>query len=192
MLHYLNLALSAVFAQNLLLVSAVAFGTNPKSFLYRREAWCTGLSLILVLCILLPVSRFCCEILELWGLDYYSLVLLSLIATLGTVWVGKLLKTISQDLWLLVEDSFLALPSNGAILASLILCNAEQYNYRESFVFAFFGGLGVLMSQVTLVELLGQEKRLSQIAIIRLLPKIFLTVGLLSVALLGFYGFHFS
>lgn len=192
MVHYLNLALTAVFSRNLLLVSAVAFGTNPKSFLYRREAWYTGLSLLVVLCLLLPLSRIACQILELWNLDYYNLVLISLIGTIGTVWVGKLLKKLSQDLWLLLEDSFLSLPSNGAILTSLILCNMEQYTPLEALVFGFFSGLSVLMSQVTLVELLGQEKQLTEQGVLSVLPKIFLTAGLLSISIMGFYGLHFS
>lgn len=191
MSEFLNLVISALFTSNLLLVGALAFGTNPKSFQNRHLAWQTGSSLTIVLVTLLPLSRLCHLLLVLWSLEHYSLLLNSLLAFCGTCSIGKILEKSTPNLWNVLEESFQELPFHGAILGTMIIAQQENYLYQEAFLFGLLSGLGVLLAQVSLVELVGHKDDPSPQETIQALPKIFLTAGLLSIAILGFFGLYF-
>lgn len=191
MIDYVNIAFTVLFSQNLLLVFTFAFGTDPKSFLRPRQAFVTGVSLTICLMILAPLSRICYHYMNQWGLTYFSLLCDTLLATVGTFYLGKALEKLSPDLWEYSEDAVITLPTNAAILGTLLLCGQRGYHAGEALVFAFFGGLGVLVTLLTLVGIRQNQQFHQAPEFFRGLPLLFITAGLMSLSLVGFYGINF-
>lgn len=188
--HYYNIALTVLFSQNLLLVLTFSFGTDPKTFLRPAHACSTGLAFTLVLVILAPLSRFLCILLSQVGLSYFSLLVQSLLATWGTFGLCALIEKIFPDLWLWAESSLLALPSNAGILGVLLLCEQYRYTCLEAFVFALFGGIGVLVALLSLVGIRQNQEHHHTPECFRGLPLLFITAGLMSLSFVGFYGLN--
>lgn len=192
MIDYMNIAFTVLFSQNLLLVFTFAFGTDPKTFLRPRHSFFTGVALTIALSLLAPLSRVVDQLLLLWGMSYFSLLSQSLLAFMGTYWLSHFMKKISPDLWQYAGDSLNALPTNGGVLAVLLLCNQYNYTIFESLIFGFFAGIGVLVALLSLVGIRQNLEFRQTPDCFRGLPFLFITAGLLSMSLVGFYGFHFS
>lgn len=191
-MDYANIAVTVLFSQNLLLVFAFAFGGDTKTFLRPRHAFFTGISFTLALTLFAPLSRIMDRLLQLWVMSHFSLIFQSLLAVLGTMVLGKILSKLSPSLWHYAGPSLEALPTNGGILAVLLLCEQQQYSVMEAMVFGFFGGLGVLVALLSLVGIRQNSEYRQTPECFRGLPILFITAGLLSLSLVGFYGFHIS
>lgn len=192
MIDYVNIAISALFAQNFLLVFPFSFGSNPKSFLRPRDAFRTGLSLTLVFLIFTPLSRICQEILISFGLEHFHLMVMALLATVGThlLWLG--LEKFSPDLWEILGDSIRSLPSNAGVLGVMLISNMQNHSFLEAMVFGFFAGIGVLVALVSLVGIQKNQERSGRLPAFQGLPILFITAGLMSLSLVGFYGMQFG
>lgn len=191
MIDYVNIAFTVLFSQNLLLVFTFAFGADPKSFLRPKQAFVTGISLTLSLMILAPLSRILYHQMNQWGITYFSLLCDTLLSTVGTFYLGKLLEKLSPDLWRYSEDAVITLPTNAALLGTLLICGERGYSPTEAFVFALFGGIGVLVTLLTLVGIRQNQQFHQAPEFFRGLPLLFITAGLMSLSLLGFYGLTF-
>lgn len=191
MIDYLNIAFTVLFSQNLLLVFTFSFGADPKTFLNPRHAFLTGLALTAIMVILTPISRVVYQGLEQIGMTHFSLLCYALLSTVGTYHLGVILEKISPDLWKLTRESMMALPTNAGILGVILLSAQYHYSPLESFVFALFGGIGVLMSLVSLVGIRQTLDSQYTPEYFRGLPILFVTAGLMSLSLMGFYGLYF-
>lgn len=188
MTNYVEIAFTLLFSQNLLLVCAFAFGSDPKSFSRPKEAFLTGLCLTVVLLILTPVSRVFYGFLEQYELYHYEILVYSLWGVFGCHGLAVLMEKISPPLWKVVGDSLGSLPSNGAVLAVLFLCGQEGYGWKDALVFAFFAGLGVLIALVSLVGIRQNSELHHSPSCFQGMPILFITAGLMSLAFLGYYG----
>lgn len=188
MTNYVEIAFALLYSQNLLLVFAFAFGANPKTFSRPKEAFFTGLCLTGVLMVLTPISRILYEILDHNSLTHYKILLYSLLAVFGCHGLAVLLEKSSPSLWRLLGNSLGSLPSNGAVLAVLILCGQQGYTWREALVYGFFGGIGVLVALVSLVGIRQNSESHHSPACFQGMPILFMTAGLMSLAFLGYYG----
>lgn len=186
--YYYNLALMVLFSQNLLLVYTFSFGSDPKLFLRPRHAFSTGFSLTLALCILNPLSRVVFAFLSRWGLTYFSLLAYTLLATLGTYALSVLFEKLFPDIWKWTESSMVAMPTNAAVLGGILLCAQEGYTPFDSFLFGLFGGFGLLVSLLCLVGIRQNQEHHQTPTCFRGLPLLFITAGLMSLSLVGFYG----
>lgn len=191
MIDYLNIAFTVLFSQNLLLVFTFSFGADPKSFLNPRQAFVTGVSLTGVMVVLAPISRMVYYLLEQVGQIHYSLLCYTLLSTVGTHYLGVTLEKVSSGLWEITENAMRALTTNAGILGMMLLCEQYKYTTGEATVFAFFGGMGVLVSLLSLVGIRQTLDSQYTPECFRGLPLLFVTAGLMSMALLGFYGLHF-
>lgn len=190
--EYWNIALTVFFSQNLLLVLTFSFGADTKTFLRPRHAFTTGLSLTFSLMILAPFSRYVDLFLSHHRLTQYSLVVYSLIATMGVYYLSELFRMLLPDVWKLTEQSMRALPTNAGILAVLLLCAQEQYEPFEAFLYGLFGGIGVIAALLCLVGIRQSQEHRQTPDCIRGLPLLFITAGLMSMSLVGFYGLRIS
>lgn len=192
MIDYMNIGLTVFFSQNLLLVLTFAFGAEPKTFLRPRHAFTTGISLTLFLMVLAPLSR----ILDGWmvehSLHYFSLLVYSLLSTMGVYALATIFRSLFPDLWRWTEASMEALPTNAGVLGVILLCAQEQYTVLEAFAFAFFGGIGVIVALLSLVGVRQSQEHRQTPDCLRGLPLLFMTAGLLSLSLMGFYGLRIS
>lgn len=191
MLTYIHIAFTVLFSQNLLLIFAFAFGNNPKTFLKTKYAFYTSLSLTLVLLLLAPLSRLLSTVLTLVGMEYLSLLGNTLLATMGTYFIGVILQKVAPQLWQLTAESFRSLPTNGGVIAVLLLCEYRGYNLMESMFFALFGGLGVMAALISLVSVRQNLEFQHTPRYFQGIPIFFITAGLMSLSLIGFYGLSF-
>lgn len=191
MLNYANIAFTVLFSQNLLLVFAFAFGTDPKTFSRPKHAFYTGLTMTGTLMVLAPLSRLVFELLRRSDMTHFSLLCYTLLGTFGTSVLGLILKKLSPVLWSVMGDSIGSLPTNGGIIAVLLICAEESYHWQEALVFAVFGGIGVLVALVSLVGIRQNSEFHHSPSCFQGIPILFLTAGLMSLALIGFQGLHF-
>lgn len=189
-IDYVNIALSVLFAQNLLLVFTFAFGAEPKAFLKTRYAITTSVALTVCLLILLPISRMIHFRLATMGQLHFSLLWNAVLATSGTFFLGCLVEKFAPDLWLWLGDSFRSMPTNAAILGVLLLAGERNYSISESVVFALFAGVGVLVALVSLVGIRQNLDMENAPQAFQGMPILFLMAGLLSISLMGFAGLH--
>lgn len=190
MLHYSNIALTMLFSQNLLLVFAFSFGTDPKTFSRPKHAFYTGLTMTGTLMVLAPVSRLLYSFLEREGLTHFSLLMYTLVATMGTYVLGLILEKLSPVLWSVMGDTITSLPTNGGILGVLLLCGQQNYTFPEAIAFAVFAGIGVLFALVSLVGIRQNSEFHHSPDCFQGMPILFMTAGLMSLAFVGFYGLH--
>lgn len=190
MIDYGNIALNILFTQNLLFVLTLAFGCDPKVFQNPKSAGYTGISLTMVLVILMPLSRVMDQLLTIAGLEIYSLMSHTLLGILGTYLLGKCLKRLSPDLWDILGEYILSLPFNGCILGVLFLAAQRNYNPDQALVMGFFAGLGVLISLISLVCIYRNCNQDLIPRAMRGFPLFFITAGLMSMAIVGYYGLH--
>ncbi|MFI3254328.1 MAG: Rnf-Nqr domain containing protein [Eubacteriales bacterium] len=188
MLDYLNIAISALFAQNLLLVYPFTLGNNPKSFLRPKGAFSLGFSLTAVFLLLTPLSRVFHQFLVTTETEHFLLLILALLATVGTYVVGLTMEKYSPDLWAIFGESFRSLPSNAGVLGVMLLSAQQNHSVLEAVVFGFFSGLGVLIALVTLVGVQQNQERRGCPPVFQGFPILFITAGLMSLSLVGFYG----
>lgn len=191
MINYVEIAFALLFSQNLLLVFAFAFGADPKTFSRPKQAFFTGLVMTVFLAILAPLSRLLYGALEQYSLTQFSLLAYTLLGILGTYGLGLAVERMSGEVWRVLGDSIRSLPSNGGIIAVLILCGQQDYHWQEAFVFGLFGGIGVLVSLVSLVGIRQNSEFDHSPACFQGMPILFMTAGLMSLAFMGYYGFHF-
>ncbi len=191
MIQYVDIAFALLFSQNLLLVFAFGFGADPKAFSRPKHAFYTGLTMTAFLMVLSPVSRIFYEILEHYGLNHYDLLCYTLLATFGSHGLGLLLEKMSSELWRVTGDAIRSLPSNGGVIAVLILCGQQDYHWQEALVFGLFAGIGVLVSLVSLVGIRQNSEFYHSPSCFQGMPILFMTAGLMSLAFIGYYGFHF-
>lgn len=190
MLNLVNIAITALFAQNILLVIPVSFGCNPRIFLRAKEALLTGLSLTLALMILSPLSRWLDLLLLSFDLSLFLLLGQALLATVGSYFLGCVIEKCSPDLWVHLGDSLRSLPSQGGILTVFLLAQQQNYTALEAFVFGLFAGVGVLISLVSLVGI--RQSQDQKVQVLQGLSMFFITAGLMSLSLVGFYGLYLS
>lgn len=192
MLNYVDIAFALLFSQNLLLVFAFAFGADPKTFSRPKQAFYTGLCMTGFLAILAPLSRLVYGFLEHYSITQFQIFAYTLLGIFGTYGLGLLLERISGEIWRVMGDSIRSLPSNGGILAVLFLCGQKNYSWQEAFVFGLFGGIGVLVSLVSLVGIRQNSEFDHSPACFQGMPILFMTAGLMSLAFMGYYGFHIT
>lgn len=192
MINFINIALTVFFSQNLLLVLTFAFGAEPKTFLRPSHALTTGFCLTLFLMILAPLSRLLDGLMAQYSVSYFSLVVYSLVATMGVYYLSEIFRKLFPDVWKWTEASMRALPTNAGVLGVILICAQEQYTPLEALAFAFFGGIGVTVALLSLVGVRQNQEHRQTPECIRGLPLLFITAGLLSLSLVGFYGLHIS
>lgn len=191
MLNYANIAFTVLFSQNLLLIFAFAFGADPKIFTRPKHAFLSGCALTLMLTILAPLSRLVDHVLYHLGFSYFSLLAYGLLACLGTYGLAWCVKQVGRDFWPVVADSLMAMPTNGGILAVFILSAQQNYRWDEALVFGFFAGVGVTVALVSLVGIRQSSDEQQIPKYMQGLPILFITAGLMSLAVIGFFGFQF-
>ena len=184
-------ALTAMFAENFLLVNCMGIGTRLKAFRSPKDALRTGTCLTIVM-VLSTLISWLVDVLILshYGLTYYRVFLFALLVP-ATVW------TLRQSMRLFLPELFRrndihlrSVTTNCAALGCVLLVNMRSYSLWEALIFAFCGGVGVTVSMANLTHLL-EEADLEQCPkCFRGVPIRLITAGLMAMSLVGFYGLH--
>lgn len=188
MLDLTNIAMNALFGQHLLLVMCVAFGTDMTPFRSRKGALSTGISMIIVLMVVLPITRLIDQIASYYLLEHLSLVALSLVGLGVPYLLSRLMREVAPVMWRYLGRAMARLETNAGVLGAVLLAQSYRLSVFESVLYGFFAGLSVLMALICFV---GIEEKMSPRYCPKILqgtPILLLTAGLMSLPLMGFYG----
>ena len=199
--HFINLALKAIFVENILLV----YFLGMCSFLAISKKVDTsiglGLAVVFVLTITAPAN---------WAINYYFLddgalawagfkeidlsflrfiVFISVIAALVQL-VEMLLDKFSPTLYINLGIFLPLITVNCSILGGSLFLVERNYTLAESTVFGFGSGLGFFLAIVSLASIRKRMRYSNVPASLRGVGMSMLLTGLISMAFLGFSGIN--
>ena len=184
-------ALTALLAENFVLVSCLGIGTRTEAFRSPGDALNTGycLTVVMVLGTLFswPINRLILEPNDWVHFRLLIFVLLTLALTAGLRWF---LQVCIPELSRRTDANLASLTSNCALLGSALLTAQRSYSLGEGLCFALFGGLGTTVALASFASLLGEVDLERCPRCFRGIPIKLVTAGLMAMALVGFYGLH--
>ncbi|MCB9567594.1 MAG: NADH:ubiquinone reductase (Na(+)-transporting) subunit E [Myxococcales bacterium] len=199
--HYLNLAIKAVFVENM----ALAFFLGMCSFLAVSKKVETALGLgaavTFVLSLAVPVNQAIINgLLKEGALAWISpdlatvdLSFLSLLAQIGTI--AALVQIVEMTLDRYAPALYNALgvflpliAVNCAILGASLFMEQREYSFGEAAVFGFGSGVGWALAIVALAAIREKMRYSNVPAALRGLGITFIVTGLMAIGFLAFSG----
>ncbi len=197
--HYINLAIKAIFVENILL----AYFLGMCSFLAVSKRVETaiglGLAVIFVLTITAPTNWLIHKYLLADGalawagfptVDLSFLNFISFIAVIAAMvqLVEMFIDKYSQTLYTALGIFLPLIAVNCAILGSSLFMVEREYNFAESAVFGFSSGIGFFLAIVSMAAI-RQKLRYSNVPDgLRGLGLTMLITGLMALAFMSFSG----
>jgi Na+-transporting NADH:ubiquinone oxidoreductase subunit E len=199
--HYLNLAVKAIFVENM----ALAFFLGMCSFLAVSKKVDTaiglGLAVVVVLTITVPLNNLIFHyLLREGGLAWvspalagYDLTFLGFLTYIGTIAAAVQIVEMTLDKYVpaLYATLGIFLPLiavNCAILGGSLFMADRAYDFPESIVFGFGTGTGFALAIVGLAALREKMHYSDVPAGLRGLGIAFVTTGLMSIGFMMFSG----
>lgn len=190
-MELMAVALSALLAENFVLVSCMGIGTRIRAFREPADALRTGgaLTVVMVLSTLLAwlIDR---NLLLHYGLTHYRVLVFSLLVP-ALVWaLQNFLRLFIPELYRRHKEHLGAVTTNAAALGCALLMTQRSYGLGSALIFAFFGGLGTMIVLGNFAYLLGEAELEQCPKCFRGVPIRMITAGLMAMSLVGFYGLH--
>ena len=191
-LELAGVAAAALLSENFVLVSCMGIGDRTQIFQDPVDALRTGGCLTAVMVLAAFFSWFPDRyLLSPMGWEHFRLLLFALLIPGIVAALRRFLATCLPELSARVDDNLAAISTNGAALGSALLIAQRSYGLGTALVFALCGGLGATVALSSFAAL-QQEINLSRAPkYFRGLPIQLITAGLMSLALVGYYGLHF-
>ena len=185
-LEIMGVALTALLAENFVLVSCMGIGSRTKALADPKDALRTGNCLTMVM-VISSVLAWVIDVgvLTRYGLLYYRTFIYALLVP-SVVWLlSKFFKYFIPELYRRNREYLGAVTTNGAALGCVLLVAMRSYGLVESVVFALCGGIGTTVVLANFAHL-QSEADLEQC------PKSFrgFPIQLITMGLVGFYGLH--
>lgn len=190
-MELMGVALTALLAENFLLVNCMGIGTRNRAFRDPKDALRTGCCLTVVM-VLSTFFAWCIDVLILsrFGLTYYRVMVFGLLVP-ALVWgLRQFLKLCIPELYRRNNLHLGAVTTNCAALGCCLLVNQRSYGLGTALVFALCGGLGATVALANFAHLLGEADLEQCPKCFRGAPIRFITAGLMAMGLVGFYGLH--
>lgn len=191
-MELMAVALTALFAENFLLVTCLGIGTRLNAFRDPKDALRTGSCLTWVM-MLSTLLAWCVDvwILVRFGLDYYRTFIFALLIPASIWCLRQVLRLFIPELYRRNNLHLRSVTTNAAALGCVLLVSGRSYGLGESLLFAFCGGLGTTVALANFAHLLGEADLEQCPKCFRGVPIRFITAGLMAMSLVGFYGLHF-
>ena len=191
MIQMIGLVLIAVLAENLVLIRPIGMGWPKNTISSEKDAWRMGCSLTLVM----TVTALTTWVLNTFVLRYFALeylrVLVYALVALGVIRLLRLLlERVFPTLSRQVDECLSETVYNCAVLGVALIVTLRNYNLLQSVLYAFFGGVGVLLVLVIFAGLQDQASFDKCPKVFRGLPIQLITAGLMALALMGFAGLN--
>jgi Na+-transporting NADH:ubiquinone oxidoreductase subunit E len=199
--HYVNLAVKAIFVENM----ALAFFLGMCSFLAVskkvKTAMGLGFAVIFVLTVTTPMNNllyqyFLRDGAMAWispALAEYDLSFLGFLAYIGTI--AAMVQIVEMTLDKYVPPLYAALgvflpliAVNCAILGSSLFMVERDYNFAESVVFGLGSGIGWWLAIVALASIRERMHYSNVPPALRGLGMTFIVVGLMAIGFMAFGG----
>ena len=190
-IELMAVALTAMFAENFLLVNCMGIGTRLRAFRDPKDAIRTGLCLTAVM----VVSTLVCwcvdgAVLRHYALTWYRTFVFALLVP-GTVWaIRQFLRLFVPELFRRNDIHLRTVTTNASALGCVLLVSLRSYALGEALIFALCGGLGVTVALANFTHLLGEAELEQCPKCFRGIPIRLITAGLMAMSLVGFYGLH--
>ena len=199
--HYINLAVKAVFIENM----ALAFFLGMCSFIavsrHVKTALGLGSAVIVVLTITVPMNHLIYTYLlqsgaMTWlhpGLEQYDLAFLGFLTYIGTIAAAVQIVEMTLDRFVpkLYSALGIFLPLiavNCAILGASLFMVERNYTLAESTVFGLGSGIGWALAIVALAGIRERLRYSNPPAGLRGLGLTFILVGLMAIGFMAFSG----
>lgn len=190
-LELAGVALAALLAENMVLVSCLGIGTHRESFSKPREAIRTGICLAVVM----VLGALCAWLLDYlvlsrFGWQHFRVLAFALLIPGLVAVLRKFLKACVPELSRRMDGNLAAVSTNCAALGSALLIAQRSYGLGTALVFALSGGVGVTLALASFASLQGEVDLERCPRAFRGTPIQLITAGLMAMALVGFYGLH--
>lgn len=190
-LEVMGVALTALLAENFVLVSCMGIGSRTKALADPKDALRTGYCLTIVM-VVSSVFAWIIDvgILTRCGLLYYRTFIYALLVP-SVVWLlSKFFQYFIPELYRRNREHLGAVTTNGAALGCVLLVALRSYGLVESVVFALFGGIGATGVLANFAHLQSEADLEQCPKCFRGFPIQLITMGLMAMGLVGFYGLH--
>ena len=185
-----GIAVAALLAENFILVNCLGIGDRVKSFHEPLDAWRTGFSLTIIMVLTALVTWVLDRILQPFALGYYQTLVFALSPLAMVGLLRWFLKNCVPELSQRMDDNLASIPFNCAAMGVALIISQRGYGLISALVYALFGGVGATLALLCYVGLRMDVSLNSCPKCFRGLPIKLITVGLMAMALMGFYGMH--
>ena len=190
-LEVMGVALTALLAENFVLVSCMGIGSRTKALADPKDALRTGNCLTMVM-VISSVLAWVIDVgvLTRYGLQYYRTFIYALLVP-SVVWLlSRFFKYFIPELYRRNREHLGAVTTNGAALGCVLLVALRSYGLVESVVFALCGGIGTTVVLANFAHLQSEADLDQCPKSFRGFPIQLITMGLMAMGLVGFYGLH--
>lgn len=191
MLEVIGLVLAAILAENMVLVRCFGVGRPLGEALTGHAAWHMGAGLTLVMTASAlaswTVNTF---VLRFFNIEHFRLLVYALLVP-AVVWLlRQVLRLFFPVLYRHLDEYLSQAVSNCAVLGVAFLITSRSYTLGKTLLYSLASGVGVLLVLVSVAGIRDQSDPESCPRVLRGLPLDLITLGLMALALMGFYGLH--
>jgi len=192
-LELAGVAMAALLSENLVLVTCMGTGSRVRSLIDPADALRTGGCLTAVMLLTTLFSWFADHfILVPMGWEHFRLLTFALLVSAVVGILRFFVRHFLPELSARVDENLAAISTNGAALGCALLVAQRSYGLSSALTFAFFGGLGAALALASFASLQLEVNLERAPKCFRGGPIKLITAGLMALALVGFYGLHFS
>ena len=186
-----GIALAALLSENFILVKCLGLGVREQALREPKDAFRTGYSLTLVMVVTAMLGWLADNlILVRFSLTYLRTLVFTLLALSVVAGLRRVIRACLPELSRRIDENLASITTNCAALGVVLLISQRGYALVPALVFAFFGGLGSTVTLVSYASLREEVDMESCPRPFRGVPIHLITMGLMAMAMIGFYGLH--
>ena len=190
LLQVAGVALAALLSENFILVNCLGIGSRARAFQDPLDAWRTGVSLTAVMTLTALVSWLLNQLLQYLALDYFQTLAFALSGPVVVAALRRFLKSCIPELSRRMDENLASITANCAAMGAALLIAQRGYGLAAAVLFGFFGGVGATVALMCFAGLRREVSLTSCPKSFRGIPIELLTIGLMALSLVGFYGMH--
>ena len=190
LLQVAGVALAALLSENFILVNCLGIGSRTRAFQDPLDAWRTGVSLTAVMTLTALVSWLLNQLLQYLALDYFQTLAFALSGPVVVAALRRFLKSCIPELSRRMDENLASITANCAAMGAALLIAQRGYGLAAAVLVGFFGGVGATVALMCFAGLRREVSLTSCPKSFRGIPIELLTIGLMALSLVGFYGMH--
>lgn len=188
-----GIALAALLSENFILVKCLGLGVREQALREPKDAFRTGYSLTLVMVVTALLGWLVDNlILVRFSLTYLRTLVFTLLALSVVAGLRRVIRACLPELSRRIDENLASITTNCAALGVVLLISQRGYGLGAALVFALCGGIGATVVMVSYASL-GEEVDMESCPkVFRGVPIRLITMGLMAMAMVGFYGLHLN
>ena len=138
------------------------------------------------------VSWLLNQLLQHFALGYFQTLVFALVGPAVVAGLRYFLKNCVPELSRRMDENLASITSNCAAMGAALLIAQRGYGLGAALLFGFFGGAGATVALMCLAGLRREVSLTSCPKSFQGIPIELVTIGLMALSLVGFYGLHLS